>query len=398
MGIAFPPLFAALALVACDGAPMQLRIYPPAYQQLDTEHMEAIFEKASGISLISMSPEPGLSGLDALVAQKTDLGLVENSASFVAGLRAVLPTYQSVLHLLIRDSFEPPDVNQPLRGAVIYIAGNSSAGRAFVEVVAARQGLGAGEYTISPALEPGKTDIVIYFGPIDANSSTWYHPGYELISLNNQQNPQRRLFQEGIGYMVPKMKPMVIPPFTYALPGNEKEIMTVGVDTLLVTRKAVPEAIIYKLTKALVEQKPRFMAISPHMFAGIKETFDPLDLNFPLHSGARRYLERDEPGMLERYAESINLLMYMGFLVLTGFVAFSRWRAHRKKDRIDRFYIRILAIRERASTEQHTVLLRELKALEGEAFTALVEEKLAADESFRIFTDLLARIRTELSG
>ena len=39
------------------------------------------------------------------------------------------------------------------------------------------------------------------------------------------------------------------------------------------------------------------------------------------------------------------------------------------------------------------MLLDELTALEHEAFQALIQERLAADESFRIFTDLLARTR-----
>jgi hypothetical protein len=34
--------------------------------------------------------------------------------------------------------------------------------------------------------------------------------------------------------------------------------------------------------------------------------------------------------------------------------------------------------------------------LEEEAFASLINEKLAANESFRIFTDLLARIESEI--
>ena len=112
--------------------------------------------------------------------------------------------------------------------------------------------------------------------------------------------------------------------------------------------------------------------------------------------GVRRYLARDEPGLLERYAETISMLVYLTFLVLTSLIGFSRWRSQRKKDRIDTFYTRVLAIAERGDGEDHIQLNRELDELEREAFESLIAEKLAADESFRIFTDILARTRDKL--
>ena len=119
-------------------------------------------------------------------------------------------------------------------------------------------------------------------------------------------------------------------------------------------------------------------------------------LSFPLHSGARRYIDRNEPSTLERYAETINMLVYVTFLLLTAGVGFARWHARRKKDRIDHFYSRIMAIRVRALKEPRLPLLAELQQLELEAFDALIKEKLAADESFRIFIELLTRATAEL--
>ena len=90
--------------------------------------------------------------------------------------------------------------------------------------------------------------------------------------------------------------------------------------------------------------------------------------------------------------------MYVAFLIITGFVGLARWRAHRKKDRIDVFYLKLLAVQERIGDEPPSVLLEELSGLEREAFSALIAERLAANESFRIFTDLLSRVRHELNA
>jgi hypothetical protein len=360
--------------------------------------MQAVFEQRSGILMSRANPEPGTSALEALVNGSADLTLVENSTAFVAGVRAVMPVYKSVLHLLARPDFLPPDPYHPLQGTSVFIANGSLAGHTFIELVARRQSLGPEDYSLVPVLEPGKTDIVIYFGPINPRHTPWYQPGYRLLSLDDNLSPNRAFFQEAIEFVLPQMDPMQIPPGTYDMPGNEVAINTLAVDTLLVTRKAVAEPVIYELTKTLIEQKARFTAIAPILFRNINEDFDPLELNFPLHRGVRRYLARDEPGLLERYAETINMLVYLTFLVLTSLLGFSRWRAQRKKDRIDTFYTRVLAIAERAAGEDRRQLTQELDALEREAFTSLIAEKLAADESFRIFTDVLARARSKLEG
>jgi hypothetical protein len=238
--------------------------------------------------------------------------------------------------------------------------------------------------------------LILYFGPINPDNPTWYRPGYELVSLARRLNPDIDLDRDGVGYIIPKMHVAVIPALTYNIPGNEEAIVTVAADTLLVARSSVPVRLIYELTKTLIEQKPRFTAIAPHLFGGINESFDPLELSFPMHAGARFYLNRDEPGLLERYAETINLLVYIVFLLLSAGVAFVRWRIYRKKDRIDTFYVRALGIQEQANGENIEELLVQLKALEQEAFHSLIDEKLSPNESFRIFTDLLLRVRTDV--
>lgn len=386
-----------LSTTACDMVDRELRMYVSDYRQFSAESLRAIFNEQSRLTIIDAGNFPDHSPLEILSDDEADLALVENSAAFVPGIRAVLPVYESVLHLAMRNDFEPEDFRNPLRKASFHVANRSAAGDNFVALVTRRQGLAETNYEVTNAFIPGNTDIIVYFGPIDPENTSWLPEGYSLVSLANRLNPQRKFFEEGIGYSAPNMKPKVIPALTYDLPGNEEGLLTVAVDTLLVTRKDVPVSTIYELTRTFLVQKPRFNAIAPHLFSGINESFDPLNLSFPLHDGARRYLERDDPGLLERYAETINMLMYLVFLIITGFLGLGRWRAQRKKDRIDVFYERVIAIRGRIGTEESTQLLGELDDLEREAFESLVKEKLAANESFRIFTDLMARLRTDLS-
>ena len=383
-------------LTACSREPTELRMLPPTDASFDPVSVQLIFSEHSNARLTRVESALSLSPLEALTSNIADISIVENSATFVSGVRVILPVYESVLHVLIRQDFVPSGSGVSLRDASFYIVSNSEAGHNFVDLLTRRQGLGPDDFRKSPQFEPGVTDVIVYFGPLDTDNISWHKPGYALSSLNGRFNPQRKFYDEGVGYIAPKMHSKIIPALTYNIPGNEQPVLTVAVKALLVTRRDVPESLIFGVTKTLLEQKPRFTAAAPSLFEGVTESFDRYALSFPLHSGARRYLERDEPGLLERYAESINLLVYLIFLVMTGFLGLARWRARRKKDRIDTFYVRVLAIEERIQTDSPGLLREELAALESEAFDSLMKEKLAADESFRIFTDLMARTRRQL--
>lgn len=389
-----PLLFVAL-LAACSDADDELRLHLPSHTAFDTELIQPIFEQQS--SLRATSPELGsrVSGVQALASGQADLALVENSSPFEPGVRAVLPVYRSVLHIMVKEGEDLEASEQPLRDQKIYIANDSPAGRAFVEMAGSRQGLAPEDLQIMREFIDGEIDIIIFFGPINPRNPRWYVPGYRLYSLDFD-DVERAMSSKAISYMLPRIEPEVIPAQTYNLPGNEKDVHTLAVTTLLATRTEVSQRTVYTLTKTLLEQKPRFSAIAPEIFSQLTEDFDPLDLNFPLHDGARRYLVRDEPGFLERYAETINMLVYLFFVILTGAFALGRLHSQRKKDRIDKFYSRVMAIRMRAMNEPHAPLLFELQQLELEAFDSLISEKLAADESFRIFIELLTRAMNEL--
>jgi TRAP-type uncharacterized transport system substrate-binding protein len=386
-----------VAIAGCELVDKELRFLVAEHRQFSPEQLAEIIEEQTGLEVVQALVEPGRDPIVAIRNREADLALVENSVTFLPGLRAVIPVYESVLHIASDPGYEPIDADFPLLGASFYVANGSVAGRAFVELVIKRQELKLSDIRITGEFVEGETDFIIYFGPIDPGNVNWMRPGYVLASLDNELNPRRKFYEEAISYTAPKLAPKIIPAFTYNLPGNEEPLLSVSVDTLLVTHKDMPEAAIYELTRVLLEQKTRFTAIAPQLFAGINESFDPLDLNFPLHRGARAYLERDDPSFIELYAETINMLVYVSFLMISAVLAFARWRDRVKKDRIDVFYARVMAIRDEGDGRDAMERLDDLDALEREAFDSLIGEKLSANESFRIFTDLLQQARKEIS-
>ena len=395
----YPVLVAAvlLAVSACSESETKLRMHVPRDGAVDEEVLQPIFEQQSKISFALADPKLNQSGLEALVSGDADLALIENSSPFQPGVRVILPGFKSVLHILVREDIELDGLDKPFRNKSIYISNDSHAGEAFVEMAAARQRLEPDELKIVEELQAGHTDIIVYFGPVSPRHPLWYIPGYKLHSLD-PQGVDTVMSSQGLSYALPYIESTMIPAFTYNIPGNEKNIYTLSVDTLMATRKDISERTIYRLTQTLLQDKPRFAAVAPEIFSGINENFDPLALSFPMHSGARRYLDRDEPTSLERYAETINMLAYVLFGLLTAGIYLARLATQKKKDRIDEFYSRVMQIRKRAKHEPADRLVEELVQLEREAFESLIAEKLAADESFRIFIELLTRALSELEA
>lgn len=385
-----------LLLCACSEQAAPLRLHSVVYQQLDIDALRDSLQDLGEVEIERDEAPPTLSPLEVLSGDHADLTVVENSTPFRQGIRTVIPLYRSVLHLLVRDGVSLEDRRQGGEPVTLYVVNNSHAGRTFVNLIAQRRELLPDPVRLVTELVPGETDAIVYFGPISPGRTPWYRSGYHLASLADAGPAAAEFFQQGVSLLVPQLHAMEIPALTYSLPGNERPLQSLWVSTLLVTRAGADENQIYHLTRMLVEQRPLFAALEPDVFSWVSEHFDQEKLNFPLHAGSRRYLERDEPGLLERYADAINLVIYLGILLVTGLAGFMRWRSQRKKNRVDTFYSRLLQIRERAAHEPRDTLLAEVRALELEAYQLLIEEKLAADDSFRIFTDLLASVSAEL--
>lgn len=257
-------------LLACEQSVTEFRMRPLEHlPQEVADPLAPIFEQNSDLRIVSAEADNNASGVRLLADGEVDLALVENSSPFHSSVRIVLPAYKSVLHLMIRNDVDFSDIEQPLRDKSIYIMEGSAAGKAFLKMTASRQGLKPADYEIATTLQPGKADIVIYFGPINPGDVSWYLPGYHLYSLE-QDDAERAMSSEAIGYLLPRMEPKVIPAHTYGLPGNEKAVHTLEVDALLATRRDVSENAIYELTKILVERKPWFAAVAPEIFSDLR--------------------------------------------------------------------------------------------------------------------------------
>lgn len=392
-------LLGIVASTAVTAANPVLKLHPPDRQQLNFAALSAIVEEEAGVRLIAdPSDEAGDDPLASLRDGSADLAILENTRPFREGVRTIIPLYNGVVHIAARSGISKEVFLNRERPPVVHIVGNSHTGALVADMLFDRAVSIPGVYRRWTSADVDEPDFIFYVGPIDPQNTSWFRPGFELISLARIDSAGAEFYTQGISYLVPQLEPSRIPARTYSLPGNEEGIDTLAVKMLLTARRDLDAETVYRLVATLVEQKARFAAVEPALFRWMRADNLTADFSFPLHRGARQYLERDEPGFLERYAELLNFFVYVIVLIVTGVLGLGRWRARRRKDRIDTFYVRVFELRRTVGLEDSDLVLQRLEEIEAEAFAGLIDERLAADDSFRIFTELADGLRRELKG
>lgn len=167
------PFLLVLLVTACDHQQEELRFHILNHDNVDDVALQEIFSQQAGITATLANGQPGQSALNALQSGETDLALVNRTRPFTTGVRAIMPVYKSVLHLLVPDKVPTQADSRSLAGKRIYIVNNSMAGRRLVEVLAERQNLSSGDYELLDEHQPGTTDLIIYLGPIDPGNPFW---------------------------------------------------------------------------------------------------------------------------------------------------------------------------------------------------------------------------------
>jgi hypothetical protein len=236
-----------------------------------------------------------------------------------------------------------------------------------------------------------ENDVFCGFNEIVKNEDLGLFEGYKLYSFDGIENFGKGSIAEGVSLKYPGASPFVIPSKTYGTLTNQP-ILTFESDAVLVARDGIPNDVVYDITKLIFRDKQEFTIINPLISLDLNENFDRKNLNFPLAEGARIYLNRDEPSILERYAELARVGFSIVLALISAFISLSRWKNQTKKDRVDIFYKDLMDIKnqlEKISTlKEGFMYIDKIKKAQNKAFEMLIDEKLTADESFRIYMEL----------
>jgi len=376
---------------SCDDKPEKIRILYSVDEPIGqiAKTLKEVIEREHDLEVELIIGEGSIANLDSLSKNKADLTIVENYVPFRKDVKSILPFYPQVLHIFYTSDTIPESFEKLLYGNKVFIGAPGSTTHRFMLDLFDYFSLDRSQFQI--ARDPFEYDVLVGFTDIIKMDFLAGFEGHKLYSFDDVLKFGKGSIVEGISLTYPQVRPFIIPELTYGSL-TTMPVMTLSTDAVLVARSDIPDQLIYDITKSIFQDRQEFTSIGPLLYIDLNEDFDRSKLNFPLANGARIYLDRDEPGFLERYAELGGVLFSVILALITAVLSVSRWQNQRKKDRVDVFYAALMNIKNKlagASTiHQGLGLIKEIKNAEKRAFQMLIDEKLVANESFRIYMEL----------
>jgi TRAP-type uncharacterized transport system substrate-binding protein len=386
-------------LAACDAGPHELRLVTPT-EPVDAsivEEISSLLDAEAGLRIqLTETPLSEEAALDAVASGEADVALVSNGLPFRSDIATVMPLYPTVLHIGRREGASSLPGLEMLRGATIYAGPEGSASRLVFERIAARINLANDEYRYVGGIDDAP-DIVIVYSPISPERITEIRdlrvdfPDFELTTMGAPQDIGTGSIIDAAVLMNPHFQPFVIPMGTYG-ELTKGPIVTVAVDKILVARSDLDSAVTYDLINEILRLRPALAARWPGLFQQLSDDFDTSRSTFIVHAGTQAFLQRTAPTIYERYSGVAEVAVTLIVALASAAFAMVRIFRMRRKNRIDEFYTKTIALRrsvtDSTGDEELQRIIEEVRSLQTTAFDLLVDEKLAADESFRIFITL----------
>ena len=385
-------IFAITVVLGCERAPTELRLITPkspVNQEIAKDFADLLGrESAVRITLVP-APEGEETVLQALASGDGDIAIITNNMPFRSDIATVMPLYPTVLHIAYRKGRPADNPRDLIAGAKVFAGPPGTPSRLLFKKTTDRYGLSEEDFTFVETFEESP-DVVVVFAPISPERMRDL-PDYELRSMGDPADIGTGSVIDAATLLNPQFRPFVIPVGTYGTL-TPAPILTLAVDRLLVARRDLESTVVYDLVTDLVSLRPALAALRPGLFEDISGEFDPSSSTFIIHPGAQAYAQRNAPTIYERYSGIAEVAVTILIAAFSAFLAGVRIYRMRRKNRIDTFYAAAITIRnsiEKTSTAaERQEKEAEIRSLQTRAFDLLVDEKLAADESFRIFITL----------
>ncbi len=363
--------------------------------------IKTVMERNHNIEIELVNGAGSFANLDSIAEGVADIALIENFVPFRDDVRTILSFYPKVLHIFYLDDGrpEPTSFKELLYDRTVYIGDEGTGAHLFMEDMFEFFDLDKSRITISNNIFTAENEVIIGFTDIVRLKDLATLQGFKLYSLDQLDNYGKGSIVDAISLRYPQVHPFVIPETSYR-DITDKPIVTVASDALLIVKSGLRESFAYDLTRTIFNEKQDFINLSPLIFSGLDENFDRTQISFPLHEGARVFLDRDEPGFFERYAELVGVLFSIIIAIVSALISLSKWQSQKKKDRVDIFYRDLMEMKN-ANFKTSAEGIEKIKGIQesqNKAFDMLINEELEANESFRIYMELSKETIHEIRG
>ena len=388
-------LIAVYGATAFTQRTVEIDLIIPALQidQVIAERIVELVSEESGlqINLIPL-PDESMSALDAIEAGFGDIAFAPNTGVYRESVSTVIPLYPSVLHIVINEGRPSGTLEEVFRDAVVYAGQPGSVSRQLADKIVSSFEFAPGDVSFVDGVDV-PPDVIVLYAPIDRErvmndpqlqNVKWYSFG-SPDDIGNGSKVDLAVF------LNPRLRPFVIPAGTFGRLTPEP-VVTLAVDNLLVARSDLAESVVYDLYAEILRLRPALFSSRPELYQPIDKQVTQSNFAYSLHLGALAFLQRDEPTFVERYSGVAEVVVTLMVGLVSGMFAVMRIFRIRRKNRLDEFLVEVIEIRKalqpESSDDERTTATAKIRELQDKAFELLVDEKLAADDSFRIFTEL----------
>ena len=369
------------------------------------------------IKLMPILSDGSVENMKLVSERKADFGLVQLGGEVSDDLRAVANIYDDVVHILLRNEDDLAQISD-LSGKKIACGLDGSGTRLVALQILGHYGLNSGHVAVVNAspeesvrqLLASEVDAVILVTAAQAPVIVDGILTGKIKHFTMGQVGEPANEADGFCMRYQKFRATVIPKHAFGRNsrqvGGDRESYTalpreavsvVSVPSLLVCRKDTHPEAVREMTRALYANKH---VLGKH-YNALQHLSEPKDLDqfvYPLHDGAKLYYQRRAPGFLVVYAEVIALMLSVTIALFGVISALRQWSAVKHKNRIDEYYKKLNSTLKRLESNEADPVKEEqmLLDLRAQAYDELVKEKLYANESFRIFQDLLEQCLDEV--
>lgn len=252
-------------------------------------------------------------------------------------------------------------------------------------------------------LTPNSDSLKVYVGLTHVNNVlvkeltnlNWYF--YSMGDIDFYGKGSR---MEGFTMVNTSGYPFIIPMSIYR--GKpEQSALTFAINDILITRDDLDERTAYDITKTIIENKSYLIKMNP-TYNLLNFDYSKQVLSFPLHRGAKKYLNKDEPPIWFKYVSMVWPLISISVVVFGIFASLRQRLKRRKKQNIEMYYNKLIKLRDDADSAEdlqiYIKFLKELKNLRSEAMKSLANKKLDPGESFNIFLVLYNEVRDDFTN
>lgn len=199
----------------------------------------------------------------------------------------------------------------------------------------------------------------------------------------------------------PAFDPATMPEGAYR--GNPpippRDLPAVAVHRLLLANQAAADDAIQTVTAVLVERRQEIMQEIPPeltetrlLLAHVRRPETQAGLTPALHTGARKFYDKDKPSFLLAHADVVGLVLTIVLMVGSWIWELKAWMERQQKNNADKYSKRAMLLMTAAQTATSAQMLDEIRgellALLTGAVQDLEEDKLSED-SFHSFRSIL---------